>query len=111
MCGSCWAFSSIGALEGQMKRRNGSLVPLSPQNLVDCSTRFGNHGCKGGYLSKSYLYVISNRGIDSESFYPYEHKVGAHLLRVIVVPIIVKDNFKLFKTMTWRMCKFFPPSS
>ncbi|XP_062301717.1 procathepsin L-like [Osmerus eperlanus] len=76
MCGSCWAFSSIGALEGQMKRRNGSLVPLSPQNLVDCSTRFGNHGCKGGYLSKSYLYVISNRGIDSESFYPYEHKDG-----------------------------------
>ncbi|XP_070777479.1 cathepsin S, ortholog 1 [Enoplosus armatus] len=74
LCGSCWAFSSLGALEGQMKKRTGSLVPLSPQNLVDCSTNDGNHGCKGGYISKSYSYIIRNKGVDSESFYPYEHQ-------------------------------------
>ncbi|XP_044028788.1 procathepsin L-like isoform X2 [Siniperca chuatsi] len=74
LCGSCWAFSSLGALEGQMKKRTGFLVPLSPQNLVDCSTIDGNHGCRGGYISKSYSYIIRNGGVDSESFYPYEHQ-------------------------------------
>ncbi|KAM3597039.1 uncharacterized protein V6R79_025231 [Siganus canaliculatus] len=76
LCGSCWAFSSLGALEGQMKKQTGILVPLSPQNLVDCSTVDGNLGCRGGYISKSYSYIIRNRGIDSERFYPYEHKSG-----------------------------------
>ncbi|XP_071401224.1 cathepsin S, ortholog 1 isoform X2 [Centroberyx affinis] len=76
LCGSCWAFSSAGALEGQMKKRTGVLVSLSPQNLVDCSTTDGNLGCRGGYISKSFKYIIRNGGIDSEKFYPYEHKDG-----------------------------------
>ncbi|CAB1420828.1 unnamed protein product [Pleuronectes platessa] len=75
-CGSCWAFSSMGALEGQIAKRTGVLVSLSPQNLLDCSTTDGNHGCKGGYISKSFKYVIRNGGVDSERFYPYEHKKG-----------------------------------
>lgn len=75
-CGSCWAFSSLGALEGQIVKRTGVLVPLSPQNLLDCSGREGNQGCRGGSITKSYSYVIRNGGVDSESFYPYEHKTG-----------------------------------
>ncbi|XP_057683221.1 cathepsin S, ortholog 1 isoform X4 [Corythoichthys intestinalis] len=76
ICGSCWAFSSLGALEGQMKKRTGNLVPLSPQNLLDCSSVDGNHGCRGGYITKAYRYVIRNRGVDSERFYPYERQSG-----------------------------------
>lgn len=73
-CGSCWAFSSVGALEGQLKRRTGKLLPLSPQNLVDCVAN--NDGCGGGYMTNAFEYVRQNRGIDSEDAYPYIGQVG-----------------------------------
>ncbi|XP_052772950.1 procathepsin L-like [Mya arenaria] len=71
-CGSCWAFSAIGALEAAVKIKTGKAVDLAEQELVDCAyRRFGNYGCRGGWMNNAFKYIELRGGVDTESCYPY----------------------------------------
>uniref|UniRef100_A0A7S3W976 Uncharacterized protein n=1 Tax=Strombidinopsis acuminata TaxID=141414 RepID=A0A7S3W976_9SPIT len=73
-CGSCWSFSSTGAMEGAHHKKTGKLVSLSEQQLVDCNTK--SHGCNGGNQGSSFSYAESHP-LETESSYPYKGKDGS----------------------------------
>jgi len=76
-CGSCWAFSSTGSLEGAHFVATGELLSFSEQQLVDCAyIRYGNYGCNGGLQTNAYRYYEAGNFAELDSVYPYTSGKG-----------------------------------
>lgn len=75
-CGACWAFTVAASIEGQLFKKTGKMIPLSVQNLIDCSRSYGTNGCQGGKVYSAFQYVKNIGGLEAEATYPYEAKVS-----------------------------------
>ena len=71
-CGSCWAFSTTGALEGAYFLKNKKQVSFSEQQLVSCDKGWfiQNNGCNGGLMDGAFQWIGQN-GLCTEKDYPY----------------------------------------
>jgi len=75
-CGSCWAFSATGAIEGRVFVDSKTLTSVSEQQLVDCAGSEGNEGCNGGLMDSAFSYLIKAGGSNLEADYKYTARDG-----------------------------------
>ena len=68
-CGSCWAFSTVGNLEGQYYLTYKESMTFSEQQLVDCDDT--DSGCGGGEMTWAFEWIKNNGGLESDKDYPY----------------------------------------
>jgi cathepsin L len=85
-CGSDWAFSAKGTVEGEHFLATGKLQVLSAQELVDCSHELGAQGCNGG-LPEDGLLHIKKYGAVASPAYPYTARDGACKKAAVVAKI------------------------
>jgi len=71
VCGSCWSFGTVGAVEGAYFMKNKDLIRFSQQQLVDCSWGEGNNGCDGGEDFRAYQWIMKHGLASEESYGPY----------------------------------------
>ena len=81
-CGGCWAFSTVGAMEGAFQIAGNPLTSLSEQELVSCENKYHggqDQGCNGGLMDNAFTWLASEKskgGLCSEASYPYTSGAG-----------------------------------
>ncbi|GAB5369520.1 hypothetical protein AAMO2058_001411700 [Amorphochlora amoebiformis] len=72
-CGSCWAFSAVGALEGAHYLKHNDTLKKAPslsvEQLIECDSH--NYACYGGWPAKAYEFLKNYEGLVEEKDYPY----------------------------------------
>ncbi|KAF4658737.1 hypothetical protein FOL47_007868 [Perkinsus chesapeaki] len=103
-CGCCYAMASTAVLESRFKIQSGvsKVVPFSVQQIIDCSTSYGNNGCNGGESDDVYAYA-RNEGMVKASSYPFEAKSGTCKTNLVTNPqkqcIKARDIARLHRTI------------
>lgn len=92
-CGSCWAFSTVGAIESMVDIHHGIKEPLSDQELVDCSDE--NFGCSGGWMHEAMYYVKEANGLYRALDYPYVQKENRECKYIAVPKIKEASRFNV----------------